>query len=94
MKSKEWKTEDRIKRAIGLMESALAEIEKAEAEEEKTRKEKIEDFFEKLEEIRCTFNWNGTEGIRSIHFTGENEYGNSEDVVLIAISREKARNVI
>lgn len=93
MKSKEWKTEDRIKRAIGLMESALAEIEEAEAEEEKTRKEEIDDFFEKLERIRCPFTLNGEKNIMAIHFTDEAKE-NSEDIVLIAISKEKMRDVL
>lgn len=93
MKSKEWDTKDRIRRAIGLMESALAEIEAAESEEEVTRKEEIDEFFEKLEKIRCTFSLNGEDNIRSIHFT-EEATGNNKDVVLIGISREKAREVL
>ena len=93
MKSKEWDAKDRIRRGIGLLEKALEEIEAEEAENEQSRREEIEDFFNKLEEIRCTFSWNGEDNIRSIHFTSEAK-DNSEDVVIIAISKEKARNVI
>ena len=93
MKLKERNAKDRIQRVIDMLEKVLEEIEAEEAEDEQSRKEEIEEFFNKLEEIRCTFSWNGEDNIRSIHFTGDAK-DNSEDVVIIAISKEKARNVI
>ena len=93
MKLKERNAKDRIQRVIDMLEKVLEEIDAEEAEDEQNRKKEIEDFFNKLEEIRCTFSWNGEDNIRSIHFTSEAK-DNSEDVVIIAISKEKARNVI
>lgn len=57
----------------------------ADGKREETRKEEIEGFFEKLNEIRCDFKYEGLERVWSIHY---------DDYVVIAISKDKAEKVI
>lgn len=91
--SRKWNAEDRIQRAIGFLETALEDIEEMKGSTERSRKKEIEDFFEKLDMVRCPFSYEGTDGIMSVHLQ-EGAENNSDEIVIIAISREKARNVL